>query len=171
VVGLDTLAHVIGTMQATLPGDPWHAFYQSPEWLTALIAKGVLGQKTKGGIFRKDGKAIVVLDVATQDYRPSTGEVAPEVLAILKNRNPAEKFAQLRASSAPPGPLPVGHLPRRLPLLCFPPGRHRRQCPRRGFRHALGLRLGPGAFRDLAGRRLAGDCRGRGGRHQGRPRP
>jgi 3-hydroxyacyl-CoA dehydrogenase len=101
VVGLDTLAHVIGTMQATLPGDPWHAFYQSPEWLTALIAKGVLGQKTKGGIFRKDGKAIVVLDVARQDYRPSTGEVAPEVLAILKNRNPAEKFAQLRASSHP----------------------------------------------------------------------
>jgi 3-hydroxyacyl-CoA dehydrogenase len=26
VVGLDTLAHVIGTMQATLPDDPWHAF-------------------------------------------------------------------------------------------------------------------------------------------------
>ncbi|MDD3354080.1 3-hydroxyacyl-CoA dehydrogenase/enoyl-CoA hydratase family protein [Zoogloea sp.] len=101
VVGLDTLAHVIGTLQATLPGDPWHAFYQSPEWLTALIAKGALGQKTRGGIFRKDGKAIVVLDVARQDYRPSAGEVAPEVLAILKNRNPVEKFAQLRASSHP----------------------------------------------------------------------
>ncbi|WP_374492334.1 3-hydroxyacyl-CoA dehydrogenase/enoyl-CoA hydratase family protein [Zoogloea sp.] len=101
VVGLDTLAHVIGTMQATLPGDPWHAFYQSPEWLSGLIAKGVLGQKTKGGIFRKDGKAIVVLDVAKQDYRPSAGEVAPEVLAILKNRNPVEKFAQLRASAHP----------------------------------------------------------------------
>ncbi len=25
VVGLDTLAHVVGTMQATLPNDPWHA--------------------------------------------------------------------------------------------------------------------------------------------------
>ena len=101
VVGLDTLAHVIGTMQATLPDDPWQAFYKSPDWLSALIARGALGQKTKGGIFRKDGKAIVVLDLAKQDYRPSAGEVAPEVAAILKNRNPVEKFVQLRASSHP----------------------------------------------------------------------
>jgi 3-hydroxyacyl-CoA dehydrogenase len=101
VVGLDTMAHVIGTMQATLPADPWHGFYQSPEWLAGLISKGALGQKTKGGIFRKDGKVIQVLDLASQDYRPSAGEVAPEVAAILKNRNPVEKFAQLRASSHP----------------------------------------------------------------------
>ncbi len=101
VVGLDTLAHVVGNMQATLSGDPWHAYFNNPEWLTALIAKGALGQKTKGGIYRKEGKTIVVFDPATQAYRPSAGEVAPEVLAILKNRNPAEKFAQLRASQHP----------------------------------------------------------------------
>ncbi|WP_153159735.1 3-hydroxyacyl-CoA dehydrogenase/enoyl-CoA hydratase family protein [Zoogloea sp. 1C4] len=101
VVGLDTLAHVIGTMDATLADDPWHAYFKSPEWLAGLIAKGALGQKTKGGIFRKEGKVINVLDLASGGYRPSAGEVAPEVLAILKNRNPAEKFAQLRASSHP----------------------------------------------------------------------
>ncbi|WP_374266750.1 3-hydroxyacyl-CoA dehydrogenase/enoyl-CoA hydratase family protein [Zoogloea sp.] len=101
VVGLDTMAHVIGTMDATLADDPWHAYFKSPEWLAGLIAKGALGQKTKGGIFRKEGKVINVLDLASGGYRPSAGEVAPEVLAILKNRNPAEKFAQLRASSHP----------------------------------------------------------------------
>ncbi len=101
VVGLDTMAHVIGTMQATLPADPWHGYYQSPAWLAGLISKGALGQKTKRGIFRKDGKVIQVLDLAKQDYRPSAGDVAPEVAAILKNRNPVEKFAQLRASSHP----------------------------------------------------------------------
>ncbi len=42
-----------------------------------------------------------ILDVATQAYRPSAGEVAPEVLAVLKQRNPADRFAQLRASSHP----------------------------------------------------------------------
>ncbi|TVO68064.1 3-hydroxyacyl-CoA dehydrogenase/enoyl-CoA hydratase family protein [Denitromonas ohlonensis] len=101
VVGLDTLAHVIGTMDATLPNDPWHDLFKAPLWLSALIEKGALGQKTRAGIFRKEGKKIMVLDVAQQDYRPSAGEVAPEVAAILKNRNPAEKFAQLRASSHP----------------------------------------------------------------------
>lgn len=101
VVGLDTMAHVIKTMQDTLPNDPWHKYYAAPAWLQALIAKGALGQKTKGGIFRKEGKAIKVLDIKAQDYRDSAGDVDAEVLAILKNRNPAEKFAQLRACSHP----------------------------------------------------------------------
>lgn len=101
VVGLDTLAHVVGTMQATLPDDPWHRYFSTPEWLAALISKGALGQKTRGGIYRKDGKTINVLDLATGEFRPSAGEVAPEVLAILKQRNPADKFAQLRASTHP----------------------------------------------------------------------
>ncbi|MBL8435445.1 MAG: 3-hydroxyacyl-CoA dehydrogenase/enoyl-CoA hydratase family protein [Zoogloea sp.] len=101
VVGLDTLAHVVGTMQATLPDDPWHAHFKNPDWLAGLIAQGALGQKTRGGIYKKDGKTITVLDLATRAYRPSAGEVAPEVLAILKNRNPADRFAQLRASQHP----------------------------------------------------------------------
>ena len=101
VVGLDTLAHVIHTMQATLPDDPWHRYYAAPEWLAALIDKGALGQKTRGGIFRKDGKQIMAFDPASQDYRPSGAAVAPEVAAILKNRDPAARFAQLRASEHP----------------------------------------------------------------------
>ncbi len=101
VVGLDTMAHVIKTMQETLPNDPWHKYYAAPAWLSALISKGALGQKTRCGIFKKDGKAIKVLDLAAQDYRDSAGEVHADVLAILKNKNQAEKFAQLRASSHP----------------------------------------------------------------------
>ncbi len=65
VVGLDTLAHVVNTMQYTLPNDPWHAYFTNPAWLQALIAKGALGQKTRCGIFRKQGKEIQVLDLAS----------------------------------------------------------------------------------------------------------
>lgn len=101
VVGLDTMAHVIKTMADTLPDDPWHKYFTAPAWLKALIEKGALGQKTGAGIFMKKGKDIVVLDLKAQDYRPATGEAAPEIVAILKNRNPAEKFAQLRASQHP----------------------------------------------------------------------
>jgi 3-hydroxyacyl-CoA dehydrogenase len=100
VVGLDTLAHVIGTMQATLPDDPWHPHYAVPGWLTLLVQQGALGQKTRAGIYKKEGKAIHVVDLATQGYRPSGGEVDAEVAAILKIRNPAEKFEKLRAHSS-----------------------------------------------------------------------
>ncbi len=101
VVGLDTLAHVVKTMQDTLPDDPWHAHFKVPAWLKLLIEKGALGQKTRCGIFRKQGKEIQVLDLGAQDYRKSAGAIAEEVEAILKMRNPAEKFAALRASSQP----------------------------------------------------------------------
>ena len=101
VVGLDTMAHVIKTMADTLPDDPWHAYFKSPAWLDALIAKGALGQKTGAGIFRKVGKDIVVLDLEKQDYRAADRAAAPEVVEILKIRDQAQKFAALRASSHP----------------------------------------------------------------------
>jgi 3-hydroxyacyl-CoA dehydrogenase len=88
-------------MADTLPDDPWHSYFASPKWLDALIAKGALGQKTGTGIFRKVGKDIMVLDLQKQDYRPADRAAAPEVVEILKLKDPAEKFAKLRASEHP----------------------------------------------------------------------
>lgn len=99
VVGLDTMAHVIKTMRDTLPDDPWHRHFQAPAWLAALIEKGALGQKTGAGVFRKVGKDIQVLDLAKQDYRPAEGKASDEIAAILAIKDPAEKFAKLRASN------------------------------------------------------------------------
>jgi 3-hydroxyacyl-CoA dehydrogenase len=101
VVGLDTMAHVIRTMDESLPDDPWHKYYQPPSWLKALIDKGALGQKTKAGFFQKVGRDIQVLDPATGDYRPSAGEIDPGVAAILALKTPGERFAQLRAHAHP----------------------------------------------------------------------
>ena len=99
MVGLDTLAHVIGTMDKNLADDPWHRW--QPEWLAALISKGALGQKSGAGVYRKAGREIQVLDLKAQDYRPSAGKLADEVGAILQERDPAKRFAALRASSHP----------------------------------------------------------------------
>ena len=101
VVGLDTMAHVIRTMADTLPDDPWHAHFNSPKWLEALVAKGALGQKAGAGIYTKRGKDILVLDLQAQDYLASAADVDPGVAAILKERDPAKKFAALRASEHP----------------------------------------------------------------------
>jgi len=101
VVGLDTMAHVIRTMDETLAGDPWHAYYQAPPALKGLIDTGALGQKTKRGYYQKVGKDIRVLDPAAMDYRASSAEVAPEVAALLAMKDPAQKLAGLRALGHP----------------------------------------------------------------------
>ncbi len=101
VVGLDTLAHTFKTMDNALPDDPWHRYYAVPNYLQAMIDKGVLGQKTKAGFFTKRGKDILMLDLAKQDYVAGSGQVAEPVAAILKIKNVAEKFAALRHSEHP----------------------------------------------------------------------
>ncbi|WP_432720854.1 3-hydroxyacyl-CoA dehydrogenase/enoyl-CoA hydratase family protein [Jeongeupia wiesaeckerbachi] len=101
VVGLDTFAHVVKTMTDNLPNDPWAAYYKSPAWLAALIEKGALGQKTRGGIYKKEGRDILVLDPKAGEYVPSGQKGSDEVKAILKIEDPAAKVKALRESSHP----------------------------------------------------------------------
>jgi 3-hydroxyacyl-CoA dehydrogenase len=101
VVGLDTLQHVVHTLAQLLPDDPWHALFHLPDWLIALIKQGHLGQKTGQGLYRKNGRAIEVYDVAKLDYRPANGMVDPEVKAILTSPNPQERMQRLLACKHP----------------------------------------------------------------------
>ena len=101
VVGLDTLGHVIGTMQKGLPDDPFHAHFATPPVLAALIEQGALGQKSGAGFYRKEGKKILRLDPASRDYVPADGKVDPEVAEILAQRDPARRMQALHASSHP----------------------------------------------------------------------
>lgn len=95
VVGLDTLQHVINTMQDHLKADPWHAAFTLPDWLIGLIQKGHLGQKSGQGIYRKSGKVIEVYDVTRGDYRVAAGEVCAEVKAILTCPDLRERMKKL----------------------------------------------------------------------------
>ncbi len=101
VVGLDTLAHVINTMRDTLPDDPWHQYFSVPDWLQALVKQGALGQKVKRGVYQKIANEIHVLDLVTQTYRPSTGNVDDELKRVLKYGSPADIFATLRHNQHP----------------------------------------------------------------------
>ncbi|MEK7231395.1 MAG: 3-hydroxyacyl-CoA dehydrogenase/enoyl-CoA hydratase family protein, partial [Pseudomonadota bacterium] len=101
VVGLDTFAHVVKTMADTLPDDPWHGHYAIPAWLQKLIDAGALGQKARRGVYQKAGADIQVLDVASGNYRLSTGAADEQIAELLRNKDSAGKFAQLRASNHP----------------------------------------------------------------------
>ena len=100
VVGLDTMAHVIKTLQDNLADDPFFPSYATPPVLKALIEKGALGQKTGAGFFRKVGKDILRLDPAKADYVPAGGKADAIVERMLK-KPAAERLKLLRESSNP----------------------------------------------------------------------
>jgi 3-hydroxyacyl-CoA dehydrogenase len=101
VVGLDTMGHVIKTMQDNLPNDPWAAHFATPAPLAKLIAAGALGQKTGAGFYKKVGKDILRLDFATGDYVPGGGKADETVARILKKKDAAERLKLLRESTNP----------------------------------------------------------------------
>jgi 3-hydroxyacyl-CoA dehydrogenase len=101
VVGLDTMGHVIKTMQDNLADDPFFAVYKTPEVLAKLVASGALGQKTGGGFYKKVGKEIQRLDFATGEYVAGGGKAADIVARMLKEKDPVKKMKALRESTNP----------------------------------------------------------------------
>ena len=103
VVGLDTMAHVIKTMQDTLPAsiDPFAEHFATPPVLKALVDKGALGQKTGAGFYRKEGKAIKVLDPNKGEYVDGGGKADDLIVRILKKKDPAERMKLLRETDHP----------------------------------------------------------------------
>ncbi len=101
VVGLDTLAHVIRTMQDQLPQDPFHSHFSVPQVVDGLIQQGALGQKTGAGFYRKEGKAILRLDPGKKEYVPADAKIDESVAAILAERDPAKKLRALHDSEHP----------------------------------------------------------------------
>jgi len=100
LVGLDTLAHVIGTMQK-IPDDPFSAHFATPPTLAALIEKGALGQKSGAGWYRREKGAILRLDAASGGYVPAGGKADDLVARILKVRDAGERLQKLRESGHP----------------------------------------------------------------------
>ena len=104
VVGLDTMAHVIRTMQEQLGpdrgNDPFHPSYATPPVLAKLIEQGALGQKAGAGFYRKVGRDIQRLDPAKGDYVASGAKAEPVIDRILK-KAPAERLKLLRESTNP----------------------------------------------------------------------
>ncbi|MGB9179825.1 MAG: 3-hydroxyacyl-CoA dehydrogenase/enoyl-CoA hydratase family protein [Pyrinomonadaceae bacterium] len=89
LVGLDVFGHVIKNLYEALPEDEEREVFIAPEFLTQMIGRGILGNKTKGGFYRKqkgegEKQDIWTLDVATLEYRPSQKVKLPP-LDMAKN--------------------------------------------------------------------------------------
>lgn len=76
LVGLDTLHKVVGNVYNGCPDDERRDMMQGPDWFTAMVEKGLWGDKSGSGFYKKTderdekGKKIVLgFDPATGDYR------------------------------------------------------------------------------------------------------
>jgi len=97
VVGLDTMAHVVKTLQdnLSLETDPFYGNFATPGVLAKLIGLGNLGQKTGAGFYKKVGRDILRFDAATGDYVPS-GAKANEVVGRMLKKPALERLRLLR---------------------------------------------------------------------------
>jgi len=89
LVGLDVFAHVVKNLHENLPDDPEREGFVMPEFVTKMIEKGLLGNKTKAGFYQRkksdgDKPEIWTLDTTTLDYRPSQKVKLPS-LELAKN--------------------------------------------------------------------------------------
>ena len=99
VVGLDTMAHVIRTLQDN-PGDgknadPFSALYATPPVLARLLEAKNLGQKTGAGFYKKQGRDILRLDPQTMDYVPG-GAKSNDVVGRMLKKPAGERLKLLR---------------------------------------------------------------------------
>ena len=111
VVGLDTMAHVIKTLQDTLSGDaaagegkfdPFYGSFATPEVVKTLLEMGHLGQKTKAGFFKKVGRDIMRFDLESKTYVPG-GEKADEVYTRMLKKPAGERLQLLRNAEGAQG--------------------------------------------------------------------
>ncbi len=101
VVGLDTMAHVIRTLQDNLSAqtDPFYAHFATPPALARLLELGYLGQKSGAGFYKKVGRDILRYDAAAADGKDgyvSAGGKADEVVARMLKKPAGERLRLLR---------------------------------------------------------------------------
>ena len=104
VVGLDTVGHVIRTLQDNLDEkmDSFYASFGTPPVLQKLIESGHLGQKAKAGFYKKVGRDILRFDLEKEEYVPS-GDKANEVYGRMLRKPAGERLRLLRDSEGPQG--------------------------------------------------------------------
>ncbi|MCP3169499.1 3-hydroxyacyl-CoA dehydrogenase/enoyl-CoA hydratase family protein [Myxococcus qinghaiensis] len=111
IVGLDTFVHVSKNCYDTLTQDEEREVFAIPGFLQKMVEKGMLGDKSGGGFYKKDkssgGKEILALDLKTLEYRPqakvrfeSLGaareveNVKERVAVVMNGTDKAAKFAE-----------------------------------------------------------------------------
>jgi 3-hydroxyacyl-CoA dehydrogenase len=100
MVGLDTVGHVAENSYKTLVNDEDRETFKTPAYIATMISKGQLGDKSKGGFYKRVGSDIQTLDPKTGEYRAKGGdpEIAKATKSLAKIEDPRERVKKLVAT-------------------------------------------------------------------------
>ena len=70
MVGLDTVIHVAENCYDNLPADEAREVFRVPELLREMVKRGLRGEKSGAGFYKKTPEGILALDLKTLEYRP-----------------------------------------------------------------------------------------------------
>lgn len=102
LVGLDTLAHVVKNCHDVLVDDEDRELFETPNFISGMIEKKLLGGKTKQGFYKKSKAGIQTLDLETLEYRAKGGNA--DIKKACKALSKIEKVEErLRATVATEG--------------------------------------------------------------------
>jgi 3-hydroxyacyl-CoA dehydrogenase len=100
LVGLDVLVHVNKNLYPAVPDDEDRDVFLIPDVIETMLEKGFLGDKTKGGFYRKGKDAegnrqILELDLNTFEYKPQEKTKFPSLDAAKAIEDTGKRIKQL----------------------------------------------------------------------------
>jgi 3-hydroxyacyl-CoA dehydrogenase len=105
LVGLDTFVHVSENCFNALPNDEDRKAFEVPAFIKTMVEKKLLGNKTKGGFYKKEGKDVRTFDPYTSDYRAKGGDDAIKnfTKGVSKIEDPKARVKALMADTSKAG--------------------------------------------------------------------
>lgn len=115
LVGLDTLLHVSENVYEGSPDDEKREMFRPPDFINQMVEKGLLGEKTKQGFYKKTKdskgkKAILSLDYNTMEYKPQEKVKLASLEAAKSVSGTAEKLKALYYAKDVAGKFTFGHI-------------------------------------------------------------
>ncbi len=104
LVGIDTLLHVARNSYELLPADESRETFRLPEFMTRMVAKGLLGNKARQGFYRKtkgEAPESLYLDHATGEYVPVKRPRFASVEATKGVDDPEKRLRTILAGTDP----------------------------------------------------------------------
>jgi 3-hydroxyacyl-CoA dehydrogenase len=105
LVGLDTFGHVAKNCYESLTFDEDREVFKLPAFIEAMIERKLLGNKTKGGFYKKEENDILTFDPVKLEYRAKGGDptIKEFTKGLSKIDDPAERLRKLVADPGKAG--------------------------------------------------------------------